>query len=66
MNDNLTPFRIGVLLLPQLTLGYFIADSYNLLGGIYRTDAGFAMLMTAIVLIPLLCLGWLIVRNNFV
>jgi len=62
MSCYLTIFRVIALTLPQLTLGYFIAGSRDLLWGFNQTSAGFTTLLAALALSPLLCLAWFIVE----
>lgn len=65
MRCYLNIFRVIAILLPQLTLGYFIAGSNDLLLGFNQTSAGFTTLLAALALSPLLCLAWLIVEARY-
>jgi len=65
MTCYLNTFRIIASLLPQLTLGYFIAGSHDMLWGFNQTSEGFETLLAALALCPLLCLGWLITEARY-
>lgn len=65
MSCYLNIFRAIALILPQLTLGYFIAGSRDLLWGFNQTSAGFTTLLAALALSPLLCLACFIIEVRY-
>jgi len=65
--NNSTPcylntLRLIAVILPQMTLLYFIAGSRDMLWGFNQTSDGFTTLLVLLAVSPLLCLAWMIVE----